>query len=130
MAKADKAEPAPPVQPAPEFSDADKAKARQWFKRAATLREQRNYDYAIESIIQALEIWPEAGEEGHLPLWSLAVQRQQAGGKKPGMMDEMKRSMTDKDTRKALLNAEWLIARDPTNGKYLDGLLKSAVKAD
>src|SRR5687768_13859417 len=97
MAKDDKTAEAAPVAAAPEFSDADKAKARQWFKRAITLREQRNYDYAIESILTGLEIWPEAVDEGHLPLWSLAIQRQQAGGKKPGMMDGMKRTMSGKD---------------------------------
>lgn len=130
MAKTDKATSDAPVPPAPEFSEADKSKARAWFKRAAALREQRNYDYAIENILQGLEIWPEAVDEGHLPLWSLAIQRQQAGGKKPGMMEAMKHSVSDKDARKATLNAEWLLARDPTNAGYVDALLKNAVRAD
>ena len=65
-----------------------------------------------------------------MPLWSLAIQRQQAGGKKPGMMDSLKKPMTGKDPKKCLLNAERLMAKDPTNAGYLDGLLKNANRAD
>ena len=31
----------------PEFSDADKTRARQWFRKAADCRERREYDYAV-----------------------------------------------------------------------------------
>jgi hypothetical protein len=114
----------------PVFSERDKSRARQWFKKAQDLRERRDYDYAIESYIRGLEFWTEAVEEGHMPLWSLAVQRQQAGGKKPGTMERLKNSMTGKDAKKCLLNAEHLLAKDPTNASYLDGVLKSASRAD
>lgn len=111
------------------FSEADKARAGQWFKKAADLREKRDYDYAIECYITGLGYWPEAVEDGHMLLRSVAVQRQQAGGKKPGLMDGMKLSMTGKDAVKAMLNAEHLLAKDPQNGTYADGLLKNATKA-
>lgn len=114
----------------PEFSEKDKSRARQWFKKAQSLREKRDYDYAIESYINGLNFWPEAVDEGHMPLWSLAIQRQQAGGKKPGMMDSLKKSMTGKDPKKCLLNAERLMAKDPANANYLEGLLKNANRAD
>lgn len=114
----------------PEFSEKDKSRARQWFKKAEGLRERRDYDYAIECYISGLEFWPEAVEEGHMPLWSLAIQRQQAGGKKPGMGEKLKKPTSGKDARQALRNAEHLLAKDPTNGGYLDAVLKNAYKAD
>jgi hypothetical protein len=114
----------------PQFSEKDKARARRWFAKAKDLRERRDYDYAIESYLNGLGFWTEAVEEGHMPLWSLAIQRQQAGGKKPGMMDGLKRPMTGKDARKCLLNAEHLMAKDPANSNYLDGVLKNAHRAD
>ena len=113
----------------PEFSEADKRAAREWFKKAAAMREQRNYDYAIEAFTTGIGYWPEAVEEGHMPLWSCAIQRQQTGGKKPGMLDGMKRPMSGKDAKQGMLNAAHLMAMDPGNGTYLDGYLKNAVKA-
>lgn len=106
----------------------DKSRARQWFKKAEDLRERRDYDYAIECYIKGLEFWPEAVEEGHMPLRSLAIQRQQVGGKKPGLMDSMKMSMTGKDATRAMLNAEHLLALDPYNPGYAEGLLRNANK--
>lgn len=112
----------------PTFSEADMARARQWFKRAADNRERRDYDYAIECYIGGLDCWSEAVEEGHMPLRSLAIQRQQAGGKKPGLMDTMRKSMTGKDVKKAMLNAEHLLSMDPQNISYAEGLIKNAAK--
>jgi len=113
----------------PQFSDKEKSRARQWFAKAKDLRERRDYDYAIECYINGLNFWPEAVDEGHMPLWSLAIQRHQAGGKKPGMMEGLKHSMTGKDVRKCLFNAEHLMAKDPFNASYLDGVLKNANRA-
>jgi tetratricopeptide (TPR) repeat protein len=127
MAK--KEQPASEQPTTPEFSDADKARARQWFKKAADCRERREYDYAIECYITGLAYWPEAVEEGHMPLRSLAIQRQQVGGKKPGLMEGLKRSMTGKDAKQGLFNAEHLLSMDPQNGSYAVGMLRNAIKA-
>lgn len=113
----------------PPTADADKTRARQWFKKAAALRDQRNYDYAIESIITGLGFWPEAVEEGHMVLYSIAVQRAQSGGKKPGMLEGMKLSTSGKDAKADMLYSETLMAKDPQNGAYLDALLKNASRA-
>lgn len=115
--------------PAAEFSDADKSRARQWFKKAADCRERREYDYAIECYITGLGSWPEAVEEGHMPLRSLAIQRQQAGGKKPGFMDNLKKPVTGKDARQAMLNAEHLFAMDPQNLGLAEALFRNATKS-
>lgn len=114
---------------APAFSDTDKARARQWFNKAGVCRERHEYEYAIECYITGLGYWPEAVEEGHMPLRSLAIQRQQVGGKKPGLMDGLKKSFAGKDAKQGLLNAEQLLAMDPSNPSYADGALKNAVKA-
>ena len=113
----------------PSFSEADKKKARLWFKKAEDCRDGREYDYAIECYITGLGFWPEAVEEGHMPLRFLAMQRQQAGGKKPGMAERLKKSMIGKDAKQSMLNAEHLWAKDFHNGGYLDGLLKNANRA-
>ncbi|MBU0637559.1 MAG: hypothetical protein KKB50_01740 [Planctomycetes bacterium] len=114
----------------PEVSEKAQAKAHKWFEKANQCRERREYDYAIECFITGLSFWPEAVEEGHRPLRSLAIQRHQAGGKKPGMMEGIKRSMSTKDAKQSLLNAELLLAKDPTNNNYLDGVLKNANRAE
>jgi tetratricopeptide (TPR) repeat protein len=113
-----------------EFSEQEKEKARAWFRKAAECRERRDYDYAIECFITGLSLWPEAVEDGHMPLRSLAIQRQQAGGSKPGALEGLfKRRISGKDPKQCLLNAEYLLAKDPTNATYLDAVLKNAVRA-
>lgn len=106
--------------------EAAKAKARKWFARARQLADTRSYDYAIKCFIDGLALWPEAVEEAHVPLRGTATARFQTGGKKPGMMDSVKFSMTHKDPLKAMLNAEWLLAHEPTNVNYMEALFKNA----
>lgn len=113
---------------APTFTEQDKAKARAWFKKAEAERDRRAYDYAIECYVTGLGFWPEAVEEGHMPLWSLAVQRVQAGGKKPGMMETLKHPSGVKNARQAMLNAELLMAKDIQNPAHYEALLKAAVR--
>jgi tetratricopeptide (TPR) repeat protein len=45
------------------------------------------------------------------------------------MMDTVKYSMTTKDPLKGMVNASWLLAHDPTNANYAEGLFKNANKA-
>lgn len=116
------------VEPRPEYTEQDKSRARQWFKKAQDLRERQNHDYAIESYVTGLSFWPDAIDEAAKPLWSLAIQRQQAGGKKPGMMEAMKKSTSSKDYKQAMLNALSLLAKDPSSAAYADALLKNAAK--
>lgn len=126
MAKQDADQSTAPQRPS--FSELDQRKAGKWFEKAEQERDKRAYDYAIEAYISGLNLWPEAVEQGHQPLRSLAIQRAQAGGKKPGMLESMKLSMGGKDYKKAMLNAEKLLAKDPNSASYIDGLLKNAAK--
>lgn len=113
---------------APRYSDVEKAKARAWFKKAEDCRTRREYDYAIECYLTGLAYWPEAVEEGHMPLRSAWTQRQQAGGKKAGMMEALKKPTSGKDQKQAMLNAEYLLAKDPGNEGHAEALLKNAAK--
>jgi len=106
----------------------DKAKAKKWFARARDLGEKRQFDYAIEYYVNGLEFFPNAVEEACKPLHGCAVARKQTGGKKPGLKDSMKRSMNDKDPKKALLNSAWLFGHDPDNIDYVEGMAKAANK--
>jgi len=107
-------------------SPEDQAKAKKWFSRARELGEKRQFDYAIEYYVNGLEFWPDAVEEACKPLHGCAVARRQTGGKKPGLRDTMKRSMTDKDARKAYVNALWLFGQDPENFSFIEGIARAA----
>jgi len=104
----------------------DRAKATQWFDRARELGDKRQFDYAIEYYVNGLEFWPDAVEEACKPLHGCSVARRQTGGKKPGLKDSMRRSLNDKDPKKAFLNALWLFGHDPENFSYIEGLARNA----
>ena len=106
----------------------DKTKAGKWFSRARELGDKRQFDYAIEYYVNGLEFWPNAVEDACKPLHGCGVARRQLGGKKPGLKDTMKRSMNDKDPKRALLNAAWLFGHDPDNADYAEGIAKAASK--
>jgi len=112
----------------PVTSSEDKAKARKWFVRARELGDKRQFEYAIEYYVNGLEFWPDAVEDACKPLHGCAVARRQTGGKKPGLKDTMRRSVTDKDAKKALMNAAWLFGHDPDNLQYIEGFARNASK--
>lgn len=104
----------------------DQAKAAKWFERARELGDKRQFDYAVEYYVNGLEFWPDAVEEACKPLHGCAVARRQTGGKKPGLKDTMRRSMNDKNAKRALLNSLWLFGHDPDNMGFIEGVAKSA----
>ncbi len=130
MAKNDNGKPEKPGDPTERLitSDADKAKAAKWFARGRELGDKRQFDYAIEYYINGLEFWPDAVEEGCKPLHGCAVARRQTGGKKPGFGDTMKRSLTDKNAKQALLNSFWLFGRDPDKLGFVEGIVRNGTR--
>ncbi|MBN1507722.1 MAG: tetratricopeptide repeat protein [Sedimentisphaerales bacterium] len=114
---------------APQEAEADPAlaKAQSFFEKAKAAAESKNYDYAIEMYLQGLQHAPEALEEGHLPLCELGLQRRGKGGKKPSMMERVKR-LRGKNPLEAMLNAEYLFAKDPDHLPYAEAMLKAAVE--
>jgi len=61
-----------------------------------------------------------------LPLCELGLQRRGKGGKKPSMMEKVKR-MRGKSPLEQMLNAEYLFVKDPDNLAYAEAVLKAAV---
>ncbi len=109
-----------------EDNDQAMAKARAFFEKARNIAESNNFDYAIEMYLDGLRHAPDALEEGHLPLCELGLQRQGKGGKKPSVMEKMKR-MRGKTPLEQLLNAEYLFAKDPEHLPYAEAMLRAAV---
>ena len=105
--------------------------ATKFFERAVTVADTRNYDYAIELYIQGLDKDPEAIENGHKTLREISIKRLATGGKKPGFLETLKHGTSSKkDPIHAMLNAEYLLAKDPLNIIYIEALVKSADQAE
>jgi tetratricopeptide (TPR) repeat protein len=85
-----------------------------------------NFDYAIDLYLEGMKQSPDALEDGHAPLRKLALIRQGKGGKKPSMMDQIKRS-GGKTPLDQLLNAAYLLAKDPDNLGHAEKVLKACV---
>jgi tetratricopeptide (TPR) repeat protein len=103
------------------------AEARAFFAKARTAAEGKQYDFAIGMYLDGLIRAPDALEEGHLPLCELGLQRRGKGGRKPSMMDRVKR-MRGKTPLEQMLNAEYLFVKDPDNLSYAEAMLKAAVE--
>lgn len=101
-------------------------KAEVFFQRAKKLVESNSFDYGIEMYIEGLRCDPEALEHGHLELRSLALKRVVKGGKKPSIREKMKYSR-GKVPLEQMLNAEYLLAKDPDHLPYAETMLKAAI---
>ncbi len=109
-----------------EENGASLAKAKAFFEKARKVAETENSDYAIEMYLDGLRYAPEALQEGHVPLCELALQRKGKGGKKPTMVERVKR-LRGKSPLEQMLNAEYLFAKDPDHLPYAEAMLKAAV---
>ncbi|HBG28483.1 MAG TPA: hypothetical protein DDX75_15455 [Phycisphaerales bacterium] len=102
------------------------SKGKPFFIRAEEVASTDNFDYAIDMFIEGLQRAPEAVEDGHKPLRYNSLVRQGKGGKKPSMMDKMKHSR-GKTPMENMLNAEYLLAKDPENLIYAEQMLDAAL---
>jgi len=105
----------------------DMLAAQAFFEKARKAAEGKSYDYAIEMYLDGLRHAPDALEEGHLPLCELGLQRRGRGGKKPSMVERMKR-LRGKTPLEQMLNAEYLFAKDPDHTPYAEAMLRAAVE--
>ena len=105
------------------------AKAKLFFDKADEAASNGNFDYAIGLYLDGLRCDPDALQDGHLRLRELALNRQAKGGKKPSIMERMKYSR-GKTPLEQLLNAEYLMARDPEHLPYIEAMLKAAIAGD
>jgi tetratricopeptide (TPR) repeat protein len=107
-------------------NNGDLTKAIAFFRRAEEVAATDNFDYAIDMFIEGLNRAPDAVEQGHKPLRHNALIRQAKGGKKPSMFEKMRHSR-GKNPFENMLNAEFLLAKDPDNLVYAEQMLKAAV---
>jgi len=105
------------------------SKAKLFFDKADEAAANGNFDYAIGLYLDGLRCDPDALQDGHLRLRELALNRQAKGGKKPSIMERMKYSR-GKTPLEQLLNAEYLMARDPEHLPYIEAMLKAAIAGD
>ena len=106
--------------------DAALIKAKVFFDRARQVAEINDFDYAIDMYLEGLRHAPNAVRQGHLELCELALLRRSKGGKKPSMMERVKR-LRAKTPLEQMLNAEYLFAKDPDHLPYAETMLKAAV---
>ncbi len=107
-------------------NNGDLTKAVPFFRRAEEVAATDNFDYAIDMYIEGLRRAPDA-LEGHKPLRHNALIRQAKGGKKPSVIQKMMKRSRGKDPLENMLNAEFLLAKDPDNLTYAEQMLKAAV---
>lgn len=110
-----------------DFPEELKARARDFFDRAADVAYTLNYDYAIELYLDGLSYWPDSLEEGHYKLRDIAMRRQAAGGKKAGFADSSRfKKLSAKAPKDAMLKAEYLLSKDPAHVGHMQDMIKAA----
>ncbi len=103
----------------------DSGKGKAFFDRADQVAETGNWDFAIELYLEGVQREPENIDHGHQPMRDVSLKRKMQGGKAPGMMEQFKRR-PGKDPIKNLLNAEYLLAKEPGSIAYMEQVLKAA----
>lgn len=100
-------------------------KGKPFFTHAKTVADSGNYDYAVELYIQGLVREP-ANIPEHDALRRVAMERKVKGGKPAGGFLGPKLPMKGKAPKDQLLNAEYLLAKDPSNITHMLTILRAA----
>lgn len=100
-------------------------KGKAFFDRADQVAETGNWDFAIEMYLQGIQREPENIDRGHKPLREVSLMRTAKGGKSAGMMEKMKHGPS-KDPLTSLINAEYLMAKEPGSEAHMEQTLKAA----
>lgn len=103
------------------------AKAKAFFEKAEAAAQANNFNYAIDMYLDGIRCNPDAVAEGHIRLCELALRRKGRGGKKPTIVDKVKRMRSKKIPLDEMLDAEFLFAKDPDHLPYAEMILKGAV---
>ncbi len=126
-AKDDATPPSPPNGvAAPDFEGPGKGKL--FFDRARTVAESGNHEYAIDMFIEGLNREPQNIAE-HQALHDVALRRKVKGGKPAGGMFGAKGPLKGKTPKDQMLNAEYLLAKDPGNLTHMLNLIRAAAAA-
>jgi hypothetical protein len=108
---------------------ATSGKGKAFFDRGDQVAETGNWDFAIQMYLEGIRREPGNLERGHRPLREVAVKRKAQGGKSAGLREAFKRR-SGKDPAEALVNAEFVLAKDPLSLKAMVEVLKAARKLE
>ncbi len=97
-----------------------------FFERGEEVASTDNFDYAIDLFLEGIRREPDALENGHAVLRKISLLRQAKGGKKPSIVDKIKHK-GGKRPIDELVNAEYLLAKDPDNLSYAMAMLSASV---
>ena len=100
-------------------------KGKAYFERARTVADTGNHDYAIDMLIEGLIREPENMVEREF-LRDVSLRRKIKGGKPSGGLMGAKAYFKGKTPKELMLNAEWLLAKDPGNINLMLTMLKYA----
>jgi hypothetical protein len=107
----------------PEPDAPAQAQVRAHFERARQAAEAGDFDQAIDAYLEGLRLAPDDISGGHIELRVLALQRLQRGGAKPAAEDVKQRLSTGGSHLDRMLNAEYLLAKDPEHLAYGEAVL-------
>jgi len=103
------------------------AQAEAHFERARQAFEAGDFDRAIDAYLAGLRDSPDTVEGGHIDLRVLALRRDERVGAKPSP-EEVEQRLAEGDTPlEKMLNAEYLLAKDPQHLAYGEAVLRAAV---
>lgn len=100
-------------------------KGKAYFDRARTVADTGNYDYSIDMLIEGLAREPENMAEREF-LRDVSLRRKVKGGKPGGGLMGAKAFFKGKTPKELMLNAEWLLAKDPGNIGLMQTVMKQA----
>jgi tetratricopeptide (TPR) repeat protein len=103
-------------------------KGKAYFDRARTVAETGNYEYAIDMFIEGLLREPLNMKE-HEALRDVALRRKIKGGKPAGGILGIKAYFKGKTPKEQMLNAEWILAKDPGSVNAMLNMMRQAAAA-
>jgi len=104
-------------------------KGKAFFDRGDEVAETGNWDFAIQMYLEGIRREPGNLDRGHRPLREVSLKRKAHGGKGAGILEQFKRR-GGKEPIEALINAEYLLAKDPGNLSHMRSVLKAAQQLD
>ncbi|UCG56497.1 MAG: tetratricopeptide repeat protein [Phycisphaerales bacterium] len=96
------------------------------FEEAQEAAKIGDFDRAIDRYMEGLRLDPDAVHWGHVGLRETALLRHSKGGEKPSPEQVSERQRGDTPLEQ-MLNAEYLLAKDPEHLPYAERMLKAAV---
>lgn len=111
----------------PESNAPGHSPAKAHFERAHQAAEAGDFDRAMSAYLDGLRLAPDDVSGGHIELRVLALQRLERGGAKPTAEEVNQHLSVGATPLDKMLNAEYLLAKDPNHVGYGEAVLRAAV---